>query len=321
MMWFYDGTLPDFLEKIFEIYSVKDNEALFSCPQNQGSKVAYQQELFGAGNLRPVSEVSDTQKSFLESDSKDLSFFKERSERVEAGIKRKAGLEAWEILRDAFLCSNMEELYLFKFIQLCMKQGKSALKRETLPEVRKCLDYAKAVRREAHLLSGLLRFKELDKQQGMYAVIKPEHDILPLLAQHFLERLGNNYWIIHDRGRARAAGLGPQGFSFFEGFTLEGEVPESESEQHWQEQWKIFFTSTSIKHKENSRLQRSHMPKKYWAYLVEEPKSSYGKKEKILPALASGLAKKEAQTACEDYRKDRPQLKAPVSDGNKQENY
>ena len=42
-------------------------------------------------------------------------------------------------------------------------------------------------------------------------------------------------------------------------------------EQAYQELWKLFFKTISIRERTNPRCQMQFMPKKYWKDLIEEP--------------------------------------------------
>ena len=49
-------------------------------------------------------------------------------------------------------------------------------------------------------------------------------------------------------------------------------IPEfTENEKMYQELWKMFFKTISIKERKNPRCQMQFMPKKYWKDLIEEP--------------------------------------------------
>jgi probable DNA metabolism protein len=133
---------------------------------------------------------------------------------------------------------------------------------------------------EAHRFEGLLRFKIL--HDGVqYAPFEPDCNVIGYCAQHFKNRLKNVSWILHDIRRNLAV--------YWDGNTLEyidieknfseyvrtgGEVPEhmlSSSEHQYQQLWRLFHTSIANKDRENLALQRQHMPRRYWKYLVESP--------------------------------------------------
>jgi probable DNA metabolism protein len=102
-----------------------------------------------------------------------------------------------------------------------------------------------------------------------YAPMETECDVLSLVARHFLGRMSDQDWIIHDLGRARAA-LCRGGELYF--VALPGFDPRlSEREKLCQEMWREYFRTIAVSGRRNPRLQKNFMPMRYWKLLVEEP--------------------------------------------------
>lgn len=57
---------------------------------------------------------------------------------------------------------------------------------------------ARKVSRESHRMLGLIRFRNLP-EDIYYAPIKPDFNILTILAPHFARRLPSQKWVIHDK--------------------------------------------------------------------------------------------------------------------------
>lgn len=55
---------------------------------------------------------------------------------------------------------------------------------------------------------------------------------------------------------------------------LENVTPDSScfsrDELDWQKLWNVYFKSIEIRERSNPRLQRQHLPVRYWKYLTEE---------------------------------------------------
>jgi probable DNA metabolism protein len=161
------------------------------------------------------------------------------------------------------------ELKLFKYIQLGFKIGSKVndfLTNETINEVQK---YSGKVAFEAHRFLGLVRFQEF--KGILYAVIEPSHNIVELIGNHFKARLKNEKWVIHDV--KRKIGIVYENNEMLLR-VLKFEKLESYEEQElfYQNLWKVFHKSVSIKERTNERLQMQHMPKKYWTNLIEMKK-------------------------------------------------
>lgn len=251
MIWQYDGSFEGFLTTCFRIFEAKDDFAQI-CRSDEVYELNF--------NLTSITQVPN---------QLDL------AKRVWDGLERMAGIEGTELLRDAFL--HRDEGAgdpLLGYVRLCVRYGDRAMKRLAEPVVRETERRALAVRREAHRFQGFLRFRALSEVFSLYADFKPDHDILPLLAPHFADRLGQRDWMIHDLGRSKA--LVHQGgvLQFFEGVVLEIDPLTSVEEQDFQELWQGFFRNISIPQRRNSRLQKALLPKKYHHLLVEQPGSS-----------------------------------------------
>lgn len=126
----------------------------------------------------------------------------------------------------------------------------------------------KKVSRERHRLTGLIRFKEL-KNNILYAETSPDYNVIGILAPHFIRRLSNENFIIHDKKRKIAVFYNTREWIIRE---VEGNlnIIFNEDEKDYQKLWKMYFKSISIEEKFNPKLQRSNMPKKYWKYLIEK---------------------------------------------------
>lgn len=120
---------------------------------------------------------------------------------------------------------------------------------------------------ECHRLKGLVRFMELDNTV-FYSTIHPNHNILEPLGQHFMRRLPSQNFMIHDKNRNLIFLYHFNKYQITTGIDIQ--IPTtSEEEKLYQELWKTFFTTISIKERKNARCQMQYMPKKYWKDLTE----------------------------------------------------
>ena len=93
---------------------------------------------------------------------------------------------------------------------------------------------------------------------------------LPLIAEHFVERLPNQLFIIFD-WRRKICVIHVQGNSW----TM---VPCDPSidflkvfDSSFEDLWQTYFKVLAIPERINLKLQRGNMPKRYWKYLIEHP--------------------------------------------------
>lgn len=120
---------------------------------------------------------------------------------------------------------------------------------------------------EKHRFEGLLRFSEIQNNY-LYASFEPENNILPILSESFVNRLGNQNFIIHDVKRNIVSIYENGKLNFLDVESLN--IEYSKEELEYQKLWKVFYKNIAIKERKNLKLQMSFMPKKYWKYLTEK---------------------------------------------------
>lgn len=120
---------------------------------------------------------------------------------------------------------------------------------------------------ESHRMLGLTRFRLL-KGNVYYGAIEPDNNITVLIAPHFAERMKCQDWIIHDVKRNIAAIYNKISWTVIP-FTLESSPILEEWGRDYETLWKQYYSSISIKNKENPKLQKRNMPFRYWKHLVE----------------------------------------------------
>ena len=136
------------------------------------------------------------------------------------------------------------------------------------------------------VLHETLRMKQFIRFQkakdGTYlAVVSPDHNVLPLITDHFLDRFNDQSWLIYDAKRH-------YGY-YYDGkavihvtFEDEAAVPFdlsngkmdeavlSENDKIFQDLWRTYFKAICIKERMNPKKQLSDMPRRYWKYMTEK---------------------------------------------------
>lgn len=192
----------------------------------------------------------------------------ESAARFLAAVERRTSRES---ARNLFALHAAEELgaemAAWRYLFLGRTLGPALDRHIAHPDVAAVHRLVLRVRREAHRLKGLVRFRELSDGL-LYAPIEPDHAVLPFLAPHFAGRLPRESWLIHDLRR----GMGVAGSG---GEWRMGEVERhadpipGETEPLYQELWRRFFSAIAIPARRSEKRQSRFMPKKYWRHLVE----------------------------------------------------
>ena len=242
MIYLYDGTYDGLLSAVFEAFSHRE------APDNIVYQEPEQIDFFQT--IHPIATHAA------------------HARRVEQGIVRAIGGDA---LNYVWAALHSAEPYAGRDLLLFLRRGfeKGASVTELLTEdcVVRVMRMSRSVFTEAARWREFLRFEELSI--GVFiAQYEPENDVTELLMPHFSDRFCTQPFIIHDKGRQKA-GVCQNGH-----WTLASSqrmvLPEnSAQEAAYQNMWRLFYNTVSIKARENPRLRRQMMPKKFWKDMIE----------------------------------------------------
>lgn len=251
IVFFYDKTFEGLLTAIFDAYSRK----------------VFPDKLLEEGDVAPM---------FME-ESYSVITQEEKSVRVWASLQQKISKGAQNMLTYVWLSEEEgSDNLLFRFIR---KTFDSKISIETNfgdDDVLKVHQLAKKVSHENHYLKQFVRFQKA-ADDIFFAPVSPRHNALPLAIPHFKDRFSDQKWVIYDVKRR-------YGFYYDlhtvvemtldnDEHLLSGKLDEkmmAEDEKIFQDLWKGYFKSMTIKERINLKLQRQHMPKRFWKYLTEK---------------------------------------------------
>lgn len=238
----YDNTFEGFLTAIFYAYSCKED-----CT---------------------ITKSKDYVPSFL-NEVIDITTEYDKFDRVYKSIIEKLNSETLTNVYYLYLSDIHGSDYLaLRYVKLCYKYGikiNLAKNNDIIILVDK---YTRRVAGEAHRFNGFVRFKEISPL-SYYAAIEPDHNILPLILNHFTERFSDQNFIIHDLKREFAIIYNKESAVITDFKKLDSKIFSSSSDGKFEELWKTFYTSVNIKERENLRLRNRSMPMRYWTHLTE----------------------------------------------------
>ena len=240
--YLYDGTFEGLLTCIFYCYSSK-TEVKITKTKN------YLPNLISS----PIEIVTEIDKF----------------NRVYSSIRDKLSYTTLKTIYYLYLSDvNNIETLIYKYIKLCYNYGNNinlAKNNEIISLVDK---YYRKVSLESHRFTGFVRFKKI-KAQLYYSTIEPDHNILPIISTHFIERFSDQNFIIHDLKREIALFYNKNNSIITELSKDETKNLLNYSNDEFESLWKTFYNSINIKERENSKLQKMHMPTRYWHNLTE----------------------------------------------------
>ena len=254
-VYVFDGTMDGLLTAVFDAYALKEQP----------------EELLKSGDALPL---------FCER-TYQVTTDEEKAQRVWAGLEKRLNREALKLISVSWL-SEVRELNtpLFHYIYKVFKLGDIA-RNFADPDVLNVTNIARRVLHEQLRMKQFIRFQKA--KDGTYlAVVAPDHNVLPLITDHFSDRFNDQPWLIYDAKRH-------YGFYYdghtkpiritFENeaavpFSLEnGKLNEdvlSSDDQLLQDLWRTYFKAICIKERMNPRKQLKDMPRRYWKYMTEK---------------------------------------------------
>jgi len=212
----------------------------------------------------------------------------EKAGRVWKGLEKRLPKNVVRMLAVSFL-SEMRELNnpLFQYICKVFRQpeGTEGIERNFAdPDILAVTNIARKVSHEQLRMKQFVRFQKA--KDGTYlAVISPDHNVLPLVIDHFADRFNDQPWLIYDAKRHYGYYYDGSGQPVHITFADESSVTFnlangrlnddvlSDDDQLLQDLWRTYFKAICIRERLNPRKQLQDMPRRYWKYLTEKQKA------------------------------------------------
>ena len=145
------------------------------------------------------------------------------------------------------------------------------------------LEVRNTCRRVLHEQLRMKQFIRFQKaKDGTYlAVVSPDHNVLPLITNHFQDRFNDQPWLIYDAKRHYGYYYDGESTTHVT-FENEAAVPFdlsngklnadvlSNDDALFQQLWRTYFKAICIKERMNPKKQLSDMPRRYWKYMTEK---------------------------------------------------
>ena len=252
--YLYDGTYAGFLTCVFDSYLHREEPADFT-PFDQAAASFYPQ--------RPV-----------ETDQ-------EKAQRVHRALEQ-FGREGKRWAERGFLtCLPEREVWLWQFYQLGFRQKQDLTRNLTHPVVDTMRRAVRHLEEEAHLLTGFVRFSQLEG--ALAGEITPKNRVLPLLRPHFCGRYPQEQFLLYDRTHREALVHIPGKWAILpmEEFQMSR---AGEEELLYRRMWRAFYNTIAIEGRYNPKCRMTHMPKRYWGNMTEFQQEDPPDQESLPPA-------------------------------------
>lgn len=177
--------------------------------------------------------------------------------------------EAFATARYAFHSQKLGiEQLVWRYLSVGLQVGRRLCLMLAEEPVHSVNRIARHVSHEAHKYKGFVRFREVEAG-FLYARIEPEADILTFIAPHFVGRVGDRPWMIHDLKRNQAAVYDLTSWRLVRDVELTAEPMLTATEHDYAALWQRYFQRHAIAERHNPKLQQKHVPLRYRKHLTE----------------------------------------------------
>ena len=169
-VYVYDGSFEGMLCCIYESFLRKE------------IPIAIESEVYGGRSCFTMKKIETDEK---------------KSDYISHIVREIISLRASELIEHAFLSDLPDkEFHILYFIRLGLKYGEKVLEMRYQEDVESLFYAESKLLREAHAMSGLIKFY---KEGGLLtAKISPKNNILPLLAAHLCRKMSGRDFAVYD---------------------------------------------------------------------------------------------------------------------------
>ena len=208
----------------------------------------------------------------------------EKAERVWKGLEKHLSKDGLHMITISWLSEERTlNQPLFNFICKVFRQPVlSGIERNASdPDVLEVRNTCRRVLHEQLRMKQFIRFQKA--KDGTYlAVVSPDHNVLPLIIDHFQDRFNDQPWLIYDAHRHYGYYYDGKAAPIRITFENEATVPFnltngkmdadvlSNDDALFQQLWRTYFKAICIKERMNPKKQLSDMPRRYWKYMTEK---------------------------------------------------
>lgn len=199
-----------------------------------------------------------------------------RAMRVWQGLRRRMGRRACNMLLHAWLSEEpwVDEL-LFRFMCKVFSRREGIESDFADPDVLAVHKIALKVAREGEHVRQFLRFQKA-ADGSYFAPIAPKYNALPLAIEYLTDRFADQRWLVYDTARHYGYYFDTRQvkevFMEEDAHLVEGRLGAdivAGDEVLFQQAWRGYLGALTIRERLNPRLQRQHMPRRFWNYMNE----------------------------------------------------
>lgn len=251
VVYFYDKTFEGLLTAVFDAYNNK----------------IFPDKLLEEGSIEPM--FTETAYHVVTDENKSV--------RVWSAFEKKVSKIACNMLTCVWFSEleGSDEL-IFRYIRKTFDNRQTIETNFADEDVLQVKQIAHKVGNERHHLMQFVRFQKA-ADDIYFAPVSPIYNALPLSLDYFTDRFADQKWVIYDLKRKYGYYYDLKTVQEItlsdDNHILTGKLDESlmaEDEKLFQDLWRGYFKAMTIKERINLKLQKQHMPKRFWKYLTEK---------------------------------------------------
>lgn len=195
-----------------------------------------------------------------------------KAEKVIESIRGKLSEEIYEVVYRAALsedCDRADKIY--RFLIYAFALGTGVMDQLQIPAIYEIFRMNRYLSREYTHIIEFARFSEME-EGVLLGRIRPNNDIVSLVAVHFADRLSGENWILYDCGRKKAAvHQANQGWMIVYADSLEWQerLNKKTDEENYESLWKTFHAAIAIVPRTNLKCQQNMLPLRFRPYMTE----------------------------------------------------
>lgn len=242
MVYLYDGTFEGLLTSVYYSYYTRPH-------------------------AQKIYNINDYEPNFLD-ETKIIETDITKFEKVYNAIINKIGQNCLNKIYLVYLSEDYESAnYIYRYLIMGFKVGDEINLHKNNDVVIYIDTMCKKVSNEKHRMKGFVRFKAIDNI--LISKINPTYNILSLLANHFVNRLTCENFIIYDEKRNLALVYNKSSYYITDVDSRMSSFISLSDDKLYENLWSEYFKSVNIPERKNTRAQKRMMPTRYWKNLVE----------------------------------------------------
>lgn len=202
---------------------------------------------------------------------------RDKADRVWRGLNARIDWRARNMMLHVWLSEEPDsDALLLRYMRKVLDSGGAVVADFADPDALRVKQLAQKVANEGCYVREFIRLQK--GADGTYfGATAPKFNALPLAIDHFKDRFADQKWLVYDTKRRYGYYYDLHKVTEVtmedDAHLLDGKLSDemmATDEKLFQELWKNYFKSVTIKERINPKLQRQHMPRRFWKYLTEK---------------------------------------------------